>query len=61
MPYNLKFTDARDIVLQKAGNPQIDEGSKMIFADNTGAEVEVLFSGSAVYQVTIRISEKKEE
>jgi len=61
MPYNLKFTDARDIVLQKAGSPKADEGGKMIFADNTGAEVEVLFSGSTVYQVTIRIAEAKKE
>jgi hypothetical protein len=61
MPYNLKFTDTREVVLQKAGKPAVDEGNKMIFADNTGAEVEVLFIGSKVYQVCIRIAENKQE
>jgi hypothetical protein len=61
MPYNLKFSDTREVVLQKAGKPAADDGNKMIFADNTGAEVEVLFSGSKVYQVCIRIAEEKKE
>jgi hypothetical protein len=58
MPYNLKFSDNREIVLQKAGKPTVDDGNKMIFIDNTGSEVEVLFSGSGINLVTIRIVEK---
>lgn len=61
MPYNLKFTDTKELVLQKAGRPSVEEGNKMIFADNTGAEVEILFSGSTVSQVCIRIAGKGKE
>jgi hypothetical protein len=60
MPHNLKFTDSRDIVLQKAGKPMADDGNKMIFADNTGTEVEVLFNAVSINIVTIRMTEKKE-
>jgi hypothetical protein len=61
MPYNLKFTDSREVILQKAGKPVVDDGNKMIFADNSGAEVEVQFSGSKINQVCIRIAEQEKK
>jgi hypothetical protein len=58
MPYNLKFTDTKDVVVQKAGNPKIDEGNRMVYSD-ANAEVEVLLNGDKVYQVSIGLPEKE--
>ncbi len=58
MPYNLKFTDTKDVVVQKAGNPKVDEGNRMVYSD-ANAEVEVLLNGDKVYQVSIGLPEKE--
>lgn len=58
MPYNLKFTDTKDVVIQKAGNPKIDEGSRMVYSD-ANAEVEILLNSGKVYQVSIGMPDKE--
>lgn len=58
MPYNLKFTDTKDVVIQKAGNPKINEGNRMVYID-ANTEIEVLFNGDKVYQVSIGLPEKE--
>lgn len=57
MPYNLKFSDTPELVLQKAGTPKINTGGKMIFQDAM-ADVEILFANGKVYQVSIGLPEK---
>jgi hypothetical protein len=60
MPFNLKFSDTKDVVIQKAGNPKIDEGNRMIYADSN-AEVEVILNSGKVYQVSIGMPEQIEK
>ncbi len=54
MPFNLKFSDTKDVVIQKAGNPKTDEGNRMVYTDSN-AEVEVILNSGKVYQVSIGI------
>ncbi len=60
LPYNLKFTDTKAIVQEKAGAPTGGDGNMMLFKDS-GCEVEVYFSGANVNKVIIGIPKKKTE
>jgi hypothetical protein len=60
MPYNLKFSDTKEIVFQKAGTPKKQESNSLMYADSN-AEVEVIFNGDKVYQVSIGIAEPEKK
>jgi hypothetical protein len=57
MPYNLKFTDTKEIVKQKAGTAKNDDGNKMTYLDSN-CQIEIIFNGNTVSEVSIGIPDE---
>lgn len=57
MPYNLKFTDTKEIVKQKAGSAKIDDGNKMTYLDSN-CQIDIIFNGNTVSEVSIGIPDE---